>query len=308
MKKKILSMAMAVVTAISCFTITAIATNAAVASSSDFTFNADKGEITKYIGAGGDVVIPSEINGVAVKAIGEAFSGNLTVTSVVIPDSVGIIWASAFDNCENLKTVKIGNGVRRISSGAFINCKKLTDVTFGNSLITVDMGAFAACENLNTVIIPASVTSLGWSAFDGAGLTSVVFQSQTPPDFDNDVFKDCKLEKIIVPVGAEQSYKHEIEFKDVKIIEHNVPCSAKNCGICFPRILGDIEGKGEPTIGGVLEILKFLAGMDSSVKPGTNAFEAARITSQSAPVIADVLEILKYLAGMDSALRSTHSH
>jgi uncharacterized repeat protein (TIGR02543 family) len=64
---------------------------------------------------------------------------------------------------------------------------------------------------------------------------------------------------------------------------------------------GDIFGTGEPSISGVLEILKHLAGMPSALD-NEIAYKAACITG-SIPTIADVLEILKYLAGMDSALR-----
>jgi len=61
------------------------------------------------------------------------------------------------------------------------------------------------------------------------------------------------------------------------------------------------------TIGDALEILKYLAGMQSSVNPANpTAWNAALITSASRsanrPSIADALEILKKLAGMSSLL------
>jgi hypothetical protein len=63
---------------------------------------------------------------------------------------------------------------------------------------------------------------------------------------------------------------------------------------------GDISGSGEPNIGGVLEILKHLAGMKSALD-NPASYEAACIVDHK-PVIGDVLEILKFLAGMNSAL------
>jgi internalin A len=63
---------------------------------------------------------------------------------------------------------------------------------------------------------------------------------------------------------------------------------------------GDVLGKGQPTIAGVLEILKYLAGMNSALDD-EYAYYAACITGDE-PKIGDVLEILKWLAGMKSAL------
>ena len=62
------------------------------------------------------------------------------------------------------------------------------------------------------------------------------------------------------------------------------------------RVLGE-----EPvTVEEALEILKYLAGMESVVSDGNVAFYAACITGGDEPSIADVLEILKHLAGMKS--------
>ena len=68
---------------------------------------------------------------------------------------------------------------------------------------------------------------------------------------------------------------------------------------------GDIDGNGTVAIADALEILKYLAKMNSMVSESNQAaFQAALITpaSQAAgkPAIADVLEILKHLAKMTS--------
>jgi hypothetical protein len=93
------------------------------------------------------------------------------------------------------------------------------------------------------------------------------------------------------------------------VCEHGI--YRNNCDICFnsipplgePYCLGDVTGSGEPSIGGVLEILKYLAGMKNTLDGNTAALRAANITQDgSAPAIGDVLEILKYLAGMKNAI------
>ena len=67
--------------------------------------------------------------------------------------------------------------------------------------------------------------------------------------------------------------------------------------------LGDVDGNGVVAIADALEILKYLAGMNSVVNQNnTTAWNAARITGGATPAIGDVLEILKKLAGMTSML------
>ena len=63
----------------------------------DMIFDASTGTITQYIGPGGDVVIPSTIGGVAVRAIGDwVFAGNDRITSVIIPYGVTHIGYMSF--------------------------------------------------------------------------------------------------------------------------------------------------------------------------------------------------------------------
>ncbi len=73
------------------------------------------------------IVIPAEIEGKVVTAIGNsAFSGNASLESVVIPNSVTSIGSRAFYNCTNLASVIIPNSVTTIGSYAFEYCNNLT--------------------------------------------------------------------------------------------------------------------------------------------------------------------------------------
>ena len=164
----------------------------------------DKGTIiiTGYNIEGGlDVVIPSEIDGKKVTAIGaSAFtkdgveptgistnkieyniqplynkknnyevvpiakvpSKGLGITSVVIPNTVKIIGDMAFEG-NHLTSVAIPSSVTSIGEMAFYK-NHLTSVTIPNSVTNIGSGAF---ENnyLTSVTIPNSVTSIGSGAF-----------------------------------------------------------------------------------------------------------------------------------------------
>ena len=68
----------------------------------------DNIEITKYIGSGGDVVIPDTIDGKNVISIGKkAFVGSWNLRSINIPDSVTEIDSMAFYGCAGLKSAII---------------------------------------------------------------------------------------------------------------------------------------------------------------------------------------------------------
>ena len=70
----------------------------------DYYVNNDNtATITKYTGSGGNVTIPSSINGKSVNSIGnDAFYQCMSLTSATIPDSVTIIGVGAFSFCSNL--------------------------------------------------------------------------------------------------------------------------------------------------------------------------------------------------------------
>lgn len=92
--------------------------------------------ITKYVGSGGNITIPAEIDGKVVSAIGNTFSEKGafqdcdTISSVIIPKSITEIQDNAFYNCTGLRTVEISSGVSLIRNCAFAGCSNLQSVYF----------------------------------------------------------------------------------------------------------------------------------------------------------------------------------
>jgi hypothetical protein len=142
-----------------------------------FTFTTTNGAITitGYTGPGGNVTIPSTINGCPVRTIGvNAFNDLANLTGVIIPDSVITVSDFAFDYCVNLGNLSIGNSVTSIGDSAFDACYNLTSVTIPNSVTNIGNDAFYSCSGLTNLLIGNSVTSIGSYAFyDCAGVTSV---------------------------------------------------------------------------------------------------------------------------------------
>ena len=97
-----------------------------------------------------DIKIPEYIDGYKVTRIGEAaFLGCISLTSIVIPDSVTSIDGFAFEGCSSLTSIVIPDSVTSIGDGAFEYCGSLTSIVIPNSVTSIGAFAFEGCSNLN---------------------------------------------------------------------------------------------------------------------------------------------------------------
>ncbi len=111
--------------------------------------------------------VPAEIDGIAVKSIGDrAFSWCEGLKKVVIPAGVTSIGESAFENCTALEAVSIPEGVTQFGNYAFYDCTSLTDINIPESLISIGNYAFENCVKLTGAELPAGVSELGHGVFN----------------------------------------------------------------------------------------------------------------------------------------------
>ena len=152
--------------------------------------------ITKYINNDIlDVVIPSDINGKKVVAIGNDAFRNLGLTNIVIPNSITNIGISAFR--ENyLTSVTIPNSVTSIGDYAFGE-NQLTNIIIPNSVTSIGSRAFEK-NQLTSITIPDSVTSIGNGAFENNQLTSVTIPNSVT-SIGVYAFKDNQLTSVTIP-------------------------------------------------------------------------------------------------------------
>ena len=118
--------------------------------------------------SGGDIVIPSEINGVPVTAIGDyAFQYQSSLTSVTVPSSVTTIGDYAFCHCFALTDVNLSSGLTTIGVCAFAFCSSMTVIDLPSSVESIGICAFYGCSDLETIIIRNDVSVItceGWLA------------------------------------------------------------------------------------------------------------------------------------------------
>jgi hypothetical protein len=147
-----------------------------------FTYTTNNGTITitGYTGSNAIVVIPDTITGLPVTVIREAFSGDTSLTSVIIPSSVTSIGNDAFSHCDNLTNAIIPGSVTSIGDWAFTSCLSLSSVTIPNSVTRIGYYAFAG-TSLTSVTIPNSVTSIGLGPFSGGpGVKAITVETNNP--------------------------------------------------------------------------------------------------------------------------------
>ena len=83
-------------------------------------------EITGYTGNATVLDIPAEIGGLPVTSIGSsAFSENISLVNINLPDSVTEIGEHAFQNCASLEKIHISESVKLIGDFAFGRCDSL---------------------------------------------------------------------------------------------------------------------------------------------------------------------------------------
>lgn len=99
---------------------------------------------------GGDVKIPSEVDGYSVNAIdGGAFYGQHEITSLTMPDSLRALRGGAISWMDGLTSVTLNDGLEYIGSN-FSDCNALTSLTIPASVRIVE-GIVSSCANLKEI-------------------------------------------------------------------------------------------------------------------------------------------------------------
>ncbi len=133
-----------------------------------FMYSENNGSITidKYYGTEKNLVIPAEIDGVPVTAVGaSAFAGNTDIVTLTIPSGIKKIGMRAFSNCDNLEEVVIVEGVEIIENDAFNDCASLEKINVPKSVKEIGNCAFANCPKLVSVTISEGSKMLGTNMF-----------------------------------------------------------------------------------------------------------------------------------------------
>ena len=176
-----------------------------------FTVDAD-GVLTGAEGlteSGMTVEIPSVVNGIAVREIGQdVFKDNKNIAVLIIPDTVERLGYRVCSGCTALREVRLSSSsLRVISDEAFDGCSSLQKVNFPSTLKEIRSDAFSGTA-LTEFTAPDSLTDIWGNAFkDCTALKSVELNNVR--NLGSGAFMNCTaLESVSLSDNMEKLNDH----------------------------------------------------------------------------------------------------
>ena len=157
--------------------------------------------INKYNGTEKNLEIPAEVNGYTVVIINEKAFFSKDYESVVIPDSVREIKASAFSLSTHVKTITLSTNLKSIGKQAFSHDYMLESITIPASVEEIGEEAFWGCYSLETAVFSDGMKAAlpRWMFLDCENLETVIL-SDSIQILGESVFLEChSLENITLP-------------------------------------------------------------------------------------------------------------
>ena len=224
--KKLLALLLTLVMAVSVVSIVpTVSAEETVYTSGDFQYvklNDKNIRITKYIGEGLDVVIPSKLDNYTVTRVGDdLFYYNRKVTSVSFPDSIKKLDSSPFYDLFEIKKVTFGKYVTEIPSSYLYYCYGLKSYTIPPQVTKVDYGSFP--KALKTLIIGKGLKIFGTDSFMGLSFpVEEIKVSRNNKYFSSKdgVLYNKKKTKLIAYPGGKKTSKFTIP-SSVKTVDDN---------------------------------------------------------------------------------------
>lgn len=110
----------------------------------------------------------------------------------------------------DLEAISMPDTVLSIGDMAFEMCEGLTSVDLGNGLTTLGEAVFEGCTALESIELPASIEEIGGSCFAGcSNLTSITVRATTPPTLADQLYygTDGISPTIYVPASSVSAYQ-----------------------------------------------------------------------------------------------------
>ena len=165
----------------------------------EYTVEDGKVTITKYLGSEAEVIVPSEIEDKPVVAIGaNAFAKNEALVKVTLPASVTSIGQSAFAMCTKLESINAEN-VEAFGAYAFFQCSSLKAIVFNDSIENLPVYLFSECTSLANVKLPANLKALSNHLFDACESLKSVDIPAGVTLIDRSAFENAGIETIVIP-------------------------------------------------------------------------------------------------------------
>jgi len=226
----------------------------AVSPASDFSYQTNKAKtgiiIMNYIGEGGDVVVPSKIDGLPVVKIESftqkpaqkynSYSGmeydysNLPdIYSIVFPNTVTEFGENFYCAGKRIRKIVLPKKVKNIPS--FENCENISEITMPEYAET--LGSFRYCEKLKEIKLPKGIKTIGYGYFEYCKNLEYVILPETLINIESNAFAHCyNLKEIKFPASIKEigkwAFNNCINLQNIEISAKNVnydDCAFAGC-------------------------------------------------------------------------------
>lgn len=98
---------------------------------------------------------------------GRAFYECTELTSITMPDSISYISDRAFFKCSSLKSINLPSNIMYLSHQTFYGCSSLESIVVPDQVQSTGENVFSKCTSLKEVVIKGSVSRIEYGMFAG---------------------------------------------------------------------------------------------------------------------------------------------
>ena len=187
--------------------------------------------------------------------------------TLIIGDSIRNISDNMFQSITTLQNVLIGNNVNIIGDNAFNGCNRLASVYIPNSVTYIGRYSFQNCDSLRYVEIPINVEEVAERAFNSCdSLHTVVWNAKeaimnASNSYGNNVFQNCNAVKLFI-IGDSVRYMSDYALRYMHSLDTII-------------VRGELDSIGKYAFNSIngLNYLSLEKGLSSLIRIGEGAFD-----------------------------------
>lgn len=212
---------------------------------------------------------------------------------------------SAFENCEQIKKVKIivnKNPSLEFGNSSFQNCKELKEFSFDKPYsfpVTMNANVFKGCENLEKFEFPLNCNlNIGESCFNGCKNLKSVMLPANLTKISKEMFKNCENLESIKFEGENLTVIEESSFENCSKLKLNKfpsnlitisDCAFKNCSLLnFVNFPEKVEKIGRSSFEKCSQIFELVIPLSMKIidkKAFQNCSELQKVTNYSSALV-----------------------
>ena len=191
------------------------------------------------------------------------------VNKVVVNSGITELGYSMFSNCTQLTSVSLPSGLKRIGSCLFLGCTRLSAITIPSSVTTIESNAFTHCDSITAITLPSGLRTMGDAVCSQMAKLTTATVSGGVTYLSNYAFNDCpSLKTITLPNTVKSigicAFRYDTALKDVyfngsvtqwtsiqiagegnsTLYNADVHCT----GLSAPAVTGGNDSQGRPTL------------------------------------------------------------